>query len=212
MKIPHRDLEEMRVNPTGYLSRVARGGTEVRRRSVFRNWQLAIYEYHKRRDVIVAQAYFRNLCTRFVQTPAMLRRLEEHESAVADYATEFEGLGRAVVRTAIRVSLDLGNGMELGGEVGRLDIVAQGGYAAYLITHQTPSWDTQLRMPLLQLCFARSLGVSPTDVVVGLYSYEDGRHFDRRFPLREVEAAEREARTLARRLATARAQFGRVAT
>jgi hypothetical protein len=212
MKIAHRDLEEARQNPGGYVARVAGGGPEIRRQSVFRYWQLAIYEYHKQRKLAAAEIYFRGRCGRFVPTAAMQRRLEEHEDALRDYAAAFEGLGRGVIRTAVRVSFDLGSGVELGGEVGRLDVVPKGGYAAYLITHDTPSWDDQLRMPLLQLYFATSLGVAPTEVIVGLYSYEAARHFERKFTSQEVRAAEREVRALARRLAAAQARVRRVRT
>lgn len=203
MRIPHRALEDVRLNPEAYARRMARGGGEVHRTSVLRYWQLAVYEFHRRNSVAAAEGYFDGACARFAKSARMQRKIQDYRQGLREYVEQFRRSGHTFVAVGVRISLDLGSDIQMTGEVSRVDVITSGGYGAYLIGRVSEQWETELRMPLLQHYFADEFNVDVEDVRVGVYSVDWGCHRERLFPRGEVSAAVREAVRVVQRLARA---------
>ena len=101
----------------------------------------------------------------------------------------------------IRVELNLGSELLLGGEVSRVDVNRRGGYAAIWLDPPPEGWREQLRMPCSKALWrggtvernGTSRWVFRIQTVVGPWW--------RRIPARDLLNAAEEARTLAVRVA-----------
>lgn len=203
MKIPHRDLEEARQNPGAYVRKVFRGGRQPFRYSLFRAWQLTIFRYHQSRDLVAAKS---DLEDRFKKFLSGRKHFDDYYEDLQNYVRDFERLKHVVVDTAARVTMNLGPDVQMIGEISRIDVSPDGGYSAVLIANsEQMNWQEQLRMPLLQKNFAETFSVSPERMKVGIYTI-DGKHEFVSYSPSDIADAEKEARSIARRLlATAKA-------
>ncbi len=204
MRIPHRNLEQARSNPLAYV-RQAAATSAIYRMSAFRLWQFAIREYHRtNQNLALAERYLDSKFRRtFAGGQGLERRLLEFKAHLGVYAQEFIGLGHNALGVSERLSMDLGHGVSMTGEIGRVDLVISGGYAAYLFLKEQTQWRDELRMPLLQANFADKFSVPTVLVRVGVYTLELGEHEDTQFSQRYVAGALQEGADLARRLIVA---------
>jgi hypothetical protein len=116
-------------------------------------------------------------------------------------------LNHTVIQCRVRVSHEIGAGVEVTGEVGRVDLTAQG-YSIYLFTKVLDPWRDDLRMPLLHTYFCQKFGVPASVVEIGVYSMETAQYESTSYSDQELAAATREAKQLARRLVTAQSRLG----
>jgi hypothetical protein len=88
------------------------------------------------------------------------------------------------------------------GQIARVDLVPEGGYAAWLLRNATSEgWADELRVPLIQSALATAvLNVDISEVSVGVYGFEDRQVRVRCFTSAEIESAERELDVLLRAL------------
>ena len=197
MKIPHRDLEEARLNTSAYLRKLSDGVRLGFRPSLFRAWQLTIYRYHQTKNEAAAKADLRQ---RFKQFASGARQFDDYCESLEKYFRDYQTLKHVVIDTAARISLNLGRDLDMVGEVSRLDVSLDGGYSALLIMSRRPAnWEDELRMPLLQKYFAEMFSVSPQQTKVGIYVIDENHEF-KSYSLNDIRDAELEARSLARRL------------
>lgn len=160
---------------------------------------MAIYKYHRSHGDLSAaidhldESYLKN----FGDGGEELGHLEE---LLRDYATLFGAGSNDVSEWQHFMSFDVGNDIQISGELSRLD-VTPGGYAVRLFSKEpVPKWENHLRMPLIQAYWADVIGVSPEDVGVGFYLLEDRRYEARQYSLAEVNAALNEMRDLAAKI------------
>jgi hypothetical protein len=197
VKIPHRDLEEARQNPGAYVRRLS--GREPRGfgPTLFRAWQLTIYRYHETGNPAAIKSDLEKRFKKFSSGP---RQFDDYYENLQDYIRDFERLKHVVVDTKVRVNINLGASIQLVGEVSRVDLSPDEGYSAVLIlSREQTNWQDQLRMPLLQRFFAENLSVALERVKVGVYVME-GKHEFVSYSASDVAEAEKEARSVARRL------------
>jgi hypothetical protein len=161
--------------------------------------KLAIYRYHSTDDADAAREHLRNLLGRFGNTGKKLSAEYELDS----YIAWAERQGLIVADRKVRIGYDLGSGVLLGGEVSRVDVdVVGGGYRAILLGTHDPDWGTELRTPLLQRAVAQHFDRDETEVAVGVQSLNGSGLEALRFTMKEIDAAEVQARALATQLAT----------
>jgi len=88
------------------------------------------------------------------------------------------------------------------GQIARVDLVREGGYAAWLLRNATSDgWADELRLPLIQNALATAvLNVNISEVSVGVYAFEDRQVHLRCFSSAEIEDAERQFDMLLRAL------------
>jgi hypothetical protein len=64
------------------------------------------------------------------------------------------------------------------GELCRLDLILTGGYGVWQFRSKNPDeWRTELRMPIIQGVTAKLLVVPPSEIIVGMVSFEE-RYID----------------------------------
>lgn len=91
------------------------------------------------------------------------------------------------IRHTTGITVDL----EVGGEIGRLDLVPAGGYAAWLFRKNGPeNWENELRMRLIQHELSIRLNAKQDEISVGIYSFDERVKEQTCFSNQEITDAE----------------------
>jgi hypothetical protein len=194
MKLSLTQLEIARANPRAMA--IALRSKEKARLSFSR--ALALYlsarKYHQENDdLTTARDYLIDMYRRnFVRPEELLKLLDE----LGRYAAAYRATGNTIIKLRTRISITIDADFELTGEIPRLDLVPNGGYAVWLFSRNTNQWREELRMPIIQLYFARTLGVAVSGVSVGFYFFTAARYESYRYPQTQIDAAMRECRRL----------------
>jgi hypothetical protein len=194
MKLSLTQLETARANPRAMAIALRSG--EKAHLSFSR--ALALYlsarKYHQENDDLSsARDYLIDVYRRnFVRPQEMLKLLDELER----YAAAYRASGNTIIRLRTRISITIDTDFQLTGEIPRLDLVPNGGYAVWLFSRSANQWRDELRMPLIQLYFAQTLGVAASGVSVGFYFFSAARYESYRYPQTKIDAAMRECRRL----------------
>ena len=198
MKVSHGQLESFRADPAAFARKAARrfGGP-----SMFRMWQYALKKLHSD-DVETAVEHLRKtIHSNYKTNPRNEKRLDELVETLYQYEAAFASLGDVALEVLKPMSLVINPKLTISGEIARLDLVPNGGYAAFLLwREQDDEWRTQIRFPLIQAHFAAKLNCSLRDIAVGVYSIPDQAHVRHRFSASSVTAAQDEIAALAARL------------
>ena len=151
-RLPLRDLEEALRNPMAYRQKLQQSVDSFYGPTYFGALRDAIFLFHKMNgNVGQARLYLQARLARFVDTTRSTAMVEHLEWYAAECLSRrwptFQTRLRVVIPLASRVPSDL----FCSGEVGRVDMVPAGGYAAWLMQNRRPEdWTRELRMPLLQ--------------------------------------------------------------
>jgi hypothetical protein len=199
MRLSHSSLEDCRRNPTRWAQANPIGQRPVRRIGYARIAKLAIYRYHKGTERARARAYLLQACQRNGLNNT--RRIDAATATLDSYIDWAEQNDPVVADVMIRVELNLGSELLLGGEVSRVDVNRRGGYSAILLDPPPEGWREQLRMPLLQSALARRYRRDERDIAVGFQDPDGGRPIVATYSARDLLNAAEEARTLAARVA-----------
>jgi hypothetical protein len=191
VRISHRNLEWLRRDPNR-VARLPHGGGWNATMALYR----AVRIYHDSGETEALDRLETDLAS-------MNGGARTHLAYLAQYIDSYVAQGNAAFQYPMRIGLELGSGIVLGGEVARIDLVPGDGYAAWLLRPQAKprNWAGHLNMPLLQLAVATELGVAVTQVSIGYYWFAPDEYSQRSYSEREVSAALREARALAVELA-----------
>jgi hypothetical protein len=157
---------------------------------------MAIYHYHKTKDLDDALRSLHKYAESHKRNNAM--KLDEAEGRVTEYVAWLATAQPVVVKVKLNVRFGLMPDMYLAGELPRIDIdLSTGGYNAMLIQETDNAWQTELRLPLLQLAVASRLERDPSDVAIGLHLMDDWSDIQVvRFSDVELQTALTEAQTL----------------
>jgi len=167
--------------------------------------KLAIYRFHKGGNDTGARAHLRDLLDRFQSDYHKAAAEQEFDSYLRWYASNQP----IVASHRVRLGYPLGGGVILGGEVSRVDVdAARGGYSAVLFGNPRPDWQSEIRMPLIQLGIADRYQRGAAEVRVG-FQHLDGSNLSlTSFSGADLQAAEQSARDVARRVAAEWARQG----
>lgn len=98
-----------------------------------------------------------------------------------------------------RMRYELGPGLILGGNVGRIDLIPQG-YRAVLLETVSSNWDQALRMPLIQRGVADAYGRPEEEFWVAAQDLNGSNLQLYKYSTEEIDAAVLAARDLAGRV------------
>jgi hypothetical protein len=161
--------------------------------------QLAIYKFHKLDDANASVAHLTQILERAKLNSA--RRRGDAQDNLEGYIRWFVSANPIVVTTKLRISLDIGNGWFLGGEISRIDIdIRSGFYTAILLDSSNNDWRSEVRMPLLQLATSIKLQRLMTEVAIGVQNLDGMGLRTYSFSRNRINAAMRNAKALTARL------------
>lgn len=210
MRLSHRELEQARRDPDAYLRERMGGRPAPGKPSALRFWQLSVYVFHRNQENLASAsqyleaAFRRNFVTGLVQE----RRVRVYLEHLERYAQEFHALHHTVASTKVNVKRSVVQNIEIGGEIGRVELTPQGYALCLLVKSRPPLWRDELRMPILQQLVADRLAVPPGVVETGVYDLESESHDWHAYSEQEIDEAFQEVTRLAERLATAAARAG----
>lgn len=197
MRISHTELVDCQSNTSKWVAKKLYS-TEVIRPGYAGATKLSIYKYHKTGSAEEARQHLKTLLMRFNDISKKL----DAEGKLDDYMAWCVQENVIVTNWRERISLDLGNGISLGGEVSRIDLdLNTGGYRAVLLGNSCETWQGELRMPLIQRAVAYLLQRSETEVSLGVQNLNGSELLTTTFNTTEIDTAENTARALAVKVA-----------
>ena len=196
MNISHLELEACRRDVARWVAAKLTPGAGPRAGYAGMT-KLAIYRYHASGDAEAARQHLRSLLGRFGNEGKKLGAEFELDAYIA--WAEREAV--IVADRKVRLGYDLGSGIALGGEVSRVDIDLTGGYRGVLLGTCDPSWQTELRMPLLQRALAAHFSRDEAEIWIGVQELDGSGLQTVRFSAGQMDDAESRARAVAAQLA-----------
>lgn len=197
MRISHTELVDCQSNTSKWVAKKLYS-TEVIRPGYAGATKLSIYKYHKTGSAEEARQHLKTLLMRFNDISKKL----DAEGKLDDYMAWCVQENVIVTNWRERISLDLGNGISLGGEVSRIDLdLNTGGYRAVLLGNYCETWQGELRMPLIQRAVAYLLQRSETEVSLGVQNLNGSELLTTTFNTTEIDTAENTARAVAVKVA-----------
>ena len=202
MKIPLRELEQVRKDPRAYLRKRERpSGSEFFGKSKYLTLQRAAFHYHEERgDLESAREYLRDAYTRQFKDQ---RSLQAGLDKLDNYAAAFERLGNSVFKVRDRLTLSLPEAISreisLTAQIPRLDLTTKG-YAVWLFSKEPTDLRSELRLPLIQETYSKKLSAALNEVTVGAYDFATANYEGYSFTQREVNRATAELVQLVDRL------------
>ena len=189
-------MEIVRHNPAAYL-RSASGKGKFFSFSSNRALQYATRVYH-RRGLTQAVRYLEDtFWHNFKRHRGNEKKLKSLTQDLNLYGDEYEALGSTVAEIAKKLVIKVSTNISLGGEISRVDLVNNGGYAVYLLRSVQSDWENELRMPLIQGYYADKLGAPSAEVSVGVYCFETANHESKIFTSKDISEARRELSEIA---------------
>lgn len=193
-RIPIRELEEARRDPSEYRTRLTQPQTHtVRRPSYFMALRDAIFRFH-RSNRVTGREYLEERLARFKNNRRGQDMIDKYEWYIRQY-TDLQWAACSVkplisIPLPARVPADL----QCSGQVARIDVVPDGGYAAWLFRNaSTAGWSKELQMPLIQYAVAQSVvHADVSQVRVGVCGFQDETAPIKVYSSKEIKAALRE--------------------
>lgn len=189
-RLPLGDLETALRDPISYRNKINAARDSGFGKSYFGFLRFAIFKYHTANDFVGSRRYLEENLDSFKSTTRRIETLEQFEW----YVEEYIGRGWLTFRTRLRIQVRLPNwvpvDLRCSGEIPRVDVIPQGGYAAWLMKSREPEgWEQQLRMPLIQDTVALLLNVPIEEVQVGIYSFVEKFVASRVYTGREIQGS-----------------------
>jgi hypothetical protein len=187
-RLPLGDLEAALKDPRDYRNKIDDARSSRFRASYFGFLRFALLKYHDLNDIVEARRYLVERLERFKSAKRRAETLKQFEW----YVEEHIGRNWPTFRTRLRVQVLLPNwapgNLRCSGEITRVDIIPQGGYAAWLLKSREPNgWEQQLQMPLIQDTLSRLLKAPAEEVQVGIYSFQERLVASRVYTFREIQ-------------------------
>jgi hypothetical protein len=202
MKIPLRELEQVRKDPRAYLRRrEGASGGGFNPKSKYATLQRAALHYHKSNgDLDRARKYLEDAYAKLFKDQ---RSLQGSLIQLNRYADAFAQLGSRVFQIRDRLSLSLPEAISreinLIAQIPRLDLTLNG-YAVWLFAKEPSDLRSELRLPLIQEAYSRKLSARLDEITVGVYDFATANYESYSFTQREINKATDELGDLVERL------------
>jgi len=204
MKIPLRELEQVRKDPRTYLRKregASRGAFNSK--STYATLQRAALHYHKSSgDLDSARKY---LEAAYAKQFKDQRSLKGNLEKLDRYAAAFTMLGNRVFRMNNLLTVSLPEGLSreitLTARIPRLDLTSKG-YAVWLFAKEPTELRTELRLPLILDTYSKRLSSPLDEITVGVYDFATASYESYNFSQREINRAMAELEQLVDRLAS----------
>lgn len=202
MKIPLRELEQVRKDPRTYLRKregASRGAFNSK--STYATLQRAALHYHKANgDLDIARKY---LEVAYAKQFKDQRSLKGNLVKLDRYAAAFTMLGNRVFRRNDLLTVSLPEGLSreitLTARIPRLDLTSTG-YAVWLFAKDPSDLRAELRLPLILDTYSKKLSASLNEITVGVYDFTTSNYERYNFSQREIDRAVAELEQLVDRL------------
>ena|ERR1700730_1308840 len=203
MKIPLRELEQVRIDPGAYLNKKQRSGSDFYGRSKYAALKGAALKFHDlKNDLTGARKYLEDAYAKQFKEQ---RSLQVNLGKLEKYASEFGKLGNSVFKVRDKLMLSLPESMarevSLSAQIPRLDLT-NSGYAVWLFAKEPSNLRSELRMPLIQEAYSKKLGAPLGEITVGVYDFASANYESYVFTQREINRANIELANLVERLAS----------
>lgn len=174
MKVKHRNLEQVRKAPETAaqlsLEKSAGGKTMVR------VWDRSIGHYHEKNDAEYALNYLDTGLLGFSDTKEHKNRRETYRTKLKNYIEGYEKLDFKNVKTMSHLKLDIHHNNFITGEIFRIDMTPDAGYAITLLNRTDEIWTHELRFRLLQIYCSNVYKCPYDSVKVGVFNFEKEKH------------------------------------
>jgi hypothetical protein len=198
MKLRLSELELARRDPAEYLRLQGPDIDRSRKMTHTRVLQGAILELHKTGELGPAFAYLHQMYYRHFHKDIDYEKLADR---LQDYIARYQETGMTNSRIRDRVVLGVNRDLLITGQVPSIELTPDGGYAAVFFAGNPPdSWFDDLRYPLVQLHYSKSLGVSLDEVTIGMFGFKSGSYEFAQSNESEIRAALIEVSSVARRI------------
>lgn len=186
MKISHRYLDACSRNPAAWTRRRLSSSTDDFIPMGYAGYtKLAIYTYHRTQERTLAHEHLSKYLSRF----SSIDRIQEAEDVLDSYISWYDQERPIVVRTRARIILDIGHGNSLTGEVSRMDVCRDSGYRGILLGPIPADWDSQLRMPLIQLGLSQIYQRDPSEIEIGVQELDGSGISTRSYDQTQIDRA-----------------------
>jgi len=173
MKIKHSDLEKFKINPKAFINPVK---DEIKMRYSYATaLNNAIYHLHKNgRNILDAHEYLQATCDRNFTNEVKIGKVHDD---LDKYYRSFMSLNSNTICTQHRMNYNIFDDLIIAGEISRIDTNPfSTNYIAYLFMKNTPNWNSQFRMPILQYCLSKELGCHIEEIEIGIYDLANYNH------------------------------------
>ena len=172
-KLKLSELEEARRNPTEFRANIGKPkghGTW----GYFNALREAIRQFHKSGDNASAgHSYLEEKLDSFANHRKSLNTVNQFAWYIEEYKKQ-GWIAREMYRV---ITVPINNDdiqVHCTGEICRLDLILTGGYGVWQFRSKGPDgWRNELRMPIIQGVTAKLLGVPPSEIMIGIVSFEE---------------------------------------
>lgn len=201
MKISHSELEACRKDPAGWLAKsggFARGGYAS-------DVKLAISHFHKTGSHKAAQEKLEEYLKKYVNA----QKKQWARDTLDNYVVALDKSDWLVADTKLRLSLELGHGVVMSGEMSRIDVNPKSGqYQAVLLAESIDgNWKSELRWPLVQLAVSQKYSREIEEIAVGMQTLDGSVIDTRRFSKSKTTECMAEAADLADTISSLGAKY-----
>lgn len=175
LRIPLTDLEEARKNPQSYRANHENKKKSGMKPSVYMVLRNAVFEFHKSSSYQIAMSYLETHLEQFSNR----RKCEDAVDQLQWYIEEYQKLRWPLVEIrkniVVPLSTQFADSLRISGQVSRLDMHPDSGYAAWLLrSKRADRWVEELQMPIIQNAVGVDLGKThKARVIVGIISFSE---------------------------------------
>ncbi len=185
MRISHTQLESCLASPSTWYRAYLAAESHPYPMGYERALRLSIFHFHKT-SAPVARDYMAQMVRK--HNLKNIGRISEIETSLDRYVQWALDQRLKVADTKVNIAHQLGF-LELRGEIGRVDLTATG-YRAVLLGKAPPDWDSQLRMPLIQVAVAAMYGRPEEMTEVGFQEMDASHLVTRLYTDRQIQQAQ----------------------
>ena len=168
-------------------------------KSKYSAWKLAVYEYHKSKNVSHAINYFEATYMRwFADNTRNIRERETYIMILQAYLSDYLKLGLTYLDHRRRIEIVLSPKLKITGEIPIVSLSSDSGYTAHFFTKDSTAWNSELKYPIIQSFVADFYGVDLAEVEVGVFGLDAKRHKQLTYSGQEVANAQKELRSIGR--------------
>jgi hypothetical protein len=175
LKISLTELEDARKNPVAFRAKHEDKKRDGGNSSIYSTLRNTIFAFHKTSNFSSAMNYLESHLEKFPNQENCQKAVEQFQW----YVTEYQKLGWPFVQTRLNIVVPLStqyaDSLKLSGQISRLDINLEGGYAAWLLRKKgSKDWINELQMPIIQNAIGVHLSkLEKPRILVGIISFEE---------------------------------------
>ena len=196
-RISHTEVDLCRVQPREWVKQRLSPQSTFRKIGYNQTLLGGIYKFHKSQSASIARDHLQQLLAN--RDFKDLDRVHLLEQDLEKYIEWYNKSDSASADHRIRLKYKVGF-LELRGEIGRVDVLIQGGYRAILLGEPRKNWQRELRMPLLQLAVADKYSAPVDEFEVGVQELDGSGLVTIGFSKKELDKAKDEFRKLGQKV------------